>query len=699
MTSKKLMVQILTWIRGAGTRNPAAPATLRCMPLPPLRQSDWPPARVTIESPREAALRAIVYRNQLREKPRERGLRIAGLVGTLLVHLIFLFGAILGPAYQPDALPSEPLGVLHVRLIDNKPEPPPPPPVRGTPPKRHGPVHHGHVAQATPAHRVTPARRQSAMTAPSAQPLPAVPAPPIDRPVIAVKPVPSAPAPKIVAAPLPPVSVPKPAPAPAPQLQPIAVSPPPPAVTLQAPQAIKPVPPRFQPEPVRKAQAEGTRAMPPPPSLAMPALPAQSAPTIQAPAIAMDKVVPTIATPPAVTAVTRADVSAAPPAPEMEAVPLSAPAAPTVNLQSTLKEPSPVVAREQPQIQSPTIHVAPAQLAAVPLPPAEAAPATPRVQAPSVTFLPSVVPPAQLAIQPPVAKVDITPAKLPTPAAELAPASKAATEAPSKSAPTPATTPEMAAAPTAQKTSESSSPAPAGQDVSSAPDATPQGSDTATPGQPQGTTRTVPPSATTRAGDLASTTAGQGHVTGSQGHGMQGSPDGTYIQLLPHGDTKIMHHRTTGIHYQPTRFDKYWTPEGESSIDTALRHAVEKTTVSHTFHLPRGVRVKCVAMPLLPVLMLGCGNPDPPAAPLNSKIYKKLNQPTLNSSIPKIAPPASTVAPPAPVQLNNRVQCAEARVAGGPLPPGCDTELTPKRPVSLPASSGSSWVPASDQFH
>lgn len=654
---------------------------------------------MTIESPREAALRAIVYRNQLREKPRERGLRVMGLIGTLLVHLIFLFGAILGPAYEPEPLPSTPLGVLQVRLIDNKPEPPPPPPVRGTPPKRHGPVHHGRVAQATPVHHVTPARRQSAVTAPSAQPLPAVPAPPIDRPVIAVKPLPSAPTPKIVAAPLPSVSVPKPKPAPAPQLQPIAVSPPPPTVTLQAPQAAKPVPPRFQPEPVRKAQAEGTRAMPPPASLAMPTLPAQSAPTIQVPVIAMDKAVPNIAAP-TMTAVTHADVSAAPPAPEMEAVRLSAPDAPTVNLQSTLQAPSPVVPREQPQIQSPTIHVAPAQLAAVPLPPTEAAPATPRVQAPAVTFQPSPVPPAALAIQSPVAKVDITPVKLSTPAVEPAPATpvvKAAAEVSAKSAAS--TTPETAATPAAEKTAESSSPAPAGQDVSSAPDATPQGSDTATPGQPQGTTRPVPPSASTRAGDLASTTAGQGHVTGSQGHGMQGSPDGTYIQLLPHGDTQIMHHRTTGIHYQATRFDKYWTPEGESSIDTALRHAVEKTTVSHTFHLPRGVRVKCVAMPLLPILMLGCGNPDPPAAPLNSKIYKKLNLPTLNSSIPKVAPPASTVAPAAPVQLNNRVQCAEARVAGGPLPPGCDEDVAPRRPVTLPASSGSSWVPASDQFH
>jgi hypothetical protein len=208
----------------------------------------------------------------------------------------------------------------------------------------------------------------------------------------------------------------------------------------------------------------------------------------------------------------------------------------------------------------------------------------------------------------------------------------------------------------------------------------------------------VPPTGATRAGDFASTATGQGRVPGGQGHGAQGSPQGTYVQLVPHGDTQIMEHRVRGVRYQPTIFDQYWTPEGESSVDTALRRAVEKVTVSHTFHLPRGVRIKCVAMPLLPIALLGCGNPDPPAVPLDAKTYERLSLPTLNSSIPKVAPPASARAPAAPVALDNRVQCSEARVSGGPLPPGCEG-AAPVRPVSLPALSASSWVPASDQFH
>jgi hypothetical protein len=121
--------------------------------------------------------------------------------------------------------------------------------------------------------------------------------------------------------------------------------------------------------------------------------------------------------------------------------------------------------------------------------------------------------------------------------------------------------------------------------------------------------------------------------------------------------------------------------------------------VKHTFHLPRGVRIECVAMPLLPVALLGCGNPDPPARALDAKTYEKLNLPTLNSSIPKMAPPASAPAPAAPVALDNGALCSAARVSGGPLPPGCDAATPATRPVALPASAGSSWVPASDQFH
>src|ERR1700754_1588677 len=86
-------------------------------------------------SPREAAMRALVYRRGLREKPRDRLLRVFGWVGTILVHLVFLFGMILGPAY--DMLPPPPekedSNALQVRLIDKAP--PPVPPVRGTPSK------------------------------------------------------------------------------------------------------------------------------------------------------------------------------------------------------------------------------------------------------------------------------------------------------------------------------------------------------------------------------------------------------------------------------------------------------------------------------------------------------------------------------------------------------------------------------------
>jgi hypothetical protein len=282
-----------------------------------------------------------------------------------------------------------------------------------------------------------------------------------------------------------------------------------------------------------------------------------------------------------------------------------------------------------------------------------------------------------------------------------APAAKVEAQAPAPPVPVP----EPAAAPQASKAegaqAAATSPPPTDRDVSRAPDASPQGSDTANPGQPEGVEQPTQPAASTRPGNLASTTAGQGNVAGAQGHGMRGSPQGTYIQLLPHGDTQVMEHRTKGIHYQSTIFDQYWTPEGESSVDTALRHAVEKATVSHTFHLPRGVRVKCVAMPLLPILMLGCGNPDPPAAALGAKTYKRLDLPTLNGSIPKVAAAGSAPAPVAPVALDNGALCAAARVSGGPLPVGCEgaSSAPVGRPVVGPAGAGSSWVPASDQFH
>ena len=86
--------------------------------LPPDNAPDADPSPPL--APRDAALHAIVYRQHLRRKPGASGRRIAGWVGTLLIHLAFLFGMILGPAYDVLPPPPEPEhpDALQVRLID-----------------------------------------------------------------------------------------------------------------------------------------------------------------------------------------------------------------------------------------------------------------------------------------------------------------------------------------------------------------------------------------------------------------------------------------------------------------------------------------------------------------------------------------------------------------------------------------------------
>jgi hypothetical protein len=51
------------------------------------------------------------------------------------------------------------------------------------------------------------------------------------------------------------------------------------------------------------------------------------------------------------------------------------------------------------------------------------------------------------------------------------------------------------------------------------------------------------------------------------------------------------------------------------------------------------------------------------------------------------------------IKIDNSAECAVARVAGSPPPPGCEGIVLPIKPAARPASSSSSWVPASDQFH
>jgi hypothetical protein len=243
---------------------------------------------------------------------------------------------------------------------------------------------------------------------------------------------------------------------------------------------------------------------------------------------------------------------------------------------------------------------------------------------------------------------------------------------------------------------------------SSAPDATPQGSDQGAPGAREG----APTVAAT--GTRPSTTGtapgqGNGQGEGKQGRAQPGAGEGaghgqlgSYVELKPHGDTQIMDHRAPDIGYRPTRFEGDWAPKNESSLDTALRHAIDKTTVKHTFHLPRGVRVECDLSVLRIFAPFGCGNADQPAKAGKPEDYRRQYlaparplDPTASASV---AVAASTPAPTAPVHLDNAAQCAAARVSGGPLPPMCASAGTPS-PVRVPAGSASSWVPASDQFH
>lgn len=630
-----------------------------------------------LNSPLAAATRMRVYRQRTRQRPPERGLRMLAMLGSLLVHLIFLFAFVLGPAYplQPPAPARQ--QILQVRLIE-PPEPPPPPPVRGTPPKERGPVHQGSSRRAAAVSE----RSANIETPVAATPTLAVVTPPPPQAAL--------PAPKPVR--LTPSRVPRPVPPAKPQ----AVPPPASPVPVQPrPVPVPPLaPPKLQPETLRKPQTEGNQPMPPPISLVMPKL-ALPSPPIDVPRMAPPIEMPANSAP---LSVTPAPVT--PPVP----TPPPTPPSPEMNLQADLMAPVPLTVPALPQPESAAAPLArvvlevaapsvePAPVSAPPAPPS-AEPAE-KIQAIAAVALPS----AQALVKPALMRPLVS---APTTVAELAPAApQPAAAAPGAAQAMPATTPAGAAS----------------ADVSRAPDAIAQGSDTARPGQLNGVAA-VPSSAATSASAAAVPPAngqgrapgqgehspGAGQPAGNQPGADHGAPHGAlgdYVQLRPQGDTKIMNHGVPNIGYQATRFEKDWTPENESSVDTALRRAVEKTTVKHTFHLPQGIRVECAVMPLLPMSLLGCHNPDPPAQPVADKVYDRLHLAPANPVATPVPNPASTAASaPATVRFDNSAECAAARVAGGPPPPGCAPIELPARPLRAPASSSTSWAPASDQFH
>ncbi|RDI97614.1 hypothetical protein DVT68_15080 [Dyella solisilvae] len=146
------------------------------------------------------------------------------------------------------------------------------------------------------------------------------------------------------------------------------------------------------------------------------------------------------------------------------------------------------------------------------------------------------------------------------------------------------------------------------------------------------------------------------------------APEAGYVQRKPQGDSQVMKHDSP-VTYQATRFENDWAPDrGNSSIDDALKRAVDKTTVTHTFHVAPGVRVTCAVT--LAALAGGCGVGDPPRQPSGRSGDMRLNMAPASSLAPG-APP-----PPAP----SIDDCIAIYRANKPLPQGCPVD-TPTRSV------------------
>lgn len=141
-----------------------------------------------------------------------------------------------------------------------------------------------------------------------------------------------------------------------------------------------------------------------------------------------------------------------------------------------------------------------------------------------------------------------------------------------------------------------------------------------------------------------------------------------YVQHVPQGDPRVMQH-SSPVTYQATRFEKDWAPvRGNSSLDDALQHAVDKTTVTHTFHVAPGVRVRCKVV--VAALAGGCGIGDPPRQPSGKSEDMRLNMAPAN-------PLVSGTATPTPPSLE---ECIAIYRASKPLPQGCPMD-TPTRSV------------------
>ncbi|MBM7132227.1 hypothetical protein ISS99_22075 [Dyella mobilis] len=152
------------------------------------------------------------------------------------------------------------------------------------------------------------------------------------------------------------------------------------------------------------------------------------------------------------------------------------------------------------------------------------------------------------------------------------------------------------------------------------------------------------------------------------------APQADYVQRAPQGDTQIMRDQDP-VKYKPTKLDTYWRKSSGNAIDDALHKLVEKTTVSKTIQLPKGIRIHCGVS--IAALAGGCSG-DPPPPPPSNDGDERLNM--APASLLKNAKP-----PPKP----DLATCMAIYKSGKPLPYGC--------PVDTPAHAASVRQPAAPQ--
>jgi hypothetical protein len=160
------------------------------------------------------------------------------------------------------------------------------------------------------------------------------------------------------------------------------------------------------------------------------------------------------------------------------------------------------------------------------------------------------------------------------------------------------------------------------------------------------------------------------HLFGSDGRvivptatpGNGAVPD--YVQNKPTGDSQVMDHRSQ-VTYTETRFDKDWAPKGETAFDSAVRRAVDTTSVKKTFGIG-GSRFNCATV--LFVLPVGCSGEAPPKGAMKDG-DERLSMAPANPLVKDLSPDPNRPAPP------SEAECVAIFREDKPLPQGCPTDI------------------------